>query len=400
MASTPPSSKQADGQLVSDWLFQCSVASAAQGPAHGLHTSDDTKYRPIIDMHCHTLCVAVEKLVGPHPRKRQDQAQMDMAQGSASVAHNTTMLADVGPKLTQVNQRLADMDAMGVAVQVLSPAPNQYYYWAEDDLAEEVVRLQNQHIASLCAQHPTRFSGLGTLALQNPRLAVEQLETAVHEYGLRGVEISSTVNGVSIADPCFHPFWARAEELGCTVLLHPLGSEMGTRLDRHYLWNVIGQPLETTIAVSELILGGLFDRFPATKLCTCHGGGYLPAYWGRLDHAWRVRPEARTTVTPPSDYLRRVFFDTVVYDPLQLRHLIDKVGVSQLVVGTDYPFDMGHYQITQLVDAVAGLTEEERCAILAGNAQRLLRLQGEAAFAPGLVHLQSLLSQENTCPHP
>lgn len=360
-------------------LFQCAPAGAVPEGAYLPRVAGAR--RRTIDMHCHALCVAVEQLVGPHERKRADQMAMDLAQGEASVAHNVGMLKEVGPKLTQLGLRLKDMDAMGVDVQVLSPAPNQYYYWAEDDLAREIVRRQNEHITELCAAHPTRFQGLGTLALQNTALAVEQLDHAVRTLGLRGVEISSTVNGVSVADRRFDPVWARAEELGCVVLLHPLGSEQGTRLNQYYLWNVIGQPFETTVALSELILGGLYERFPATRLCTCHGGGYLAAYWGRLDHAWKVRPEARTTPQPPSTYLRKVFFDTVVHDPLQLQHLIDTVGSRQVVVGTDYPFDMGHYEVHALVDALAGLTDADRDAIHADNAERLLTPQ-PAPIAP------------------
>ncbi|HWH81077.1 MAG TPA: amidohydrolase family protein, partial [Burkholderiaceae bacterium] len=309
---------------------------------------------------------------------------MDAAQGAASVAHNAGMLAQAGPRLTQVAQRLADMDAMGVDVQVLSPAPNQYYYWAEDDLAEQIVCLQNEHIAALCAAYPTRFAGLGTLALQNMTLALAQLDHAVLALGLRGIEISTTVNGVSIADERFAPLWQRAEALGCAVLLHPLGSEQGTRLATHYLWNVIGQPFETTVALSQLALSGVLERHAGLKLCACHGGGFLPAYWGRTDHAWRVRPEARLTPQPPSHYLRRVYFDSVVYDPLQLRHLIDRVGASQVVIGTDYPFDMGDYDVHGLIAAVPGLTDDERDAIHAGNAERLLTLADGRPFAPGL----------------
>jgi len=348
-------------------LLRCGPAVASAVPSGGAR-------HPAIDMHCHVLCSAVEDLLADDPRRQADRGAMLRAQGLASARQSGAMMADILLKLTHLADRLADMDRMGVDMQVLSPAPNQYYYWAEDALAEKIVWMQNEHIAQLCALHPDRLVGLGTLALQNPALALRQIDHAVGVLGLRGVEVSTMVNGVSIADAHFDPVWARAEALGCMVLLHPLGSDQGERLNRHYLWNVIGQPFETTVALSELILSGLFERHPATRLCACHGGGFLPAYWGRLDHAWRVRPEARTTPRAPSSYLRQLYYDTVVYDPAQLRQLIEKVGSTQVVMGTDYPYDMGHYEPHALVEAIAGLDDAQRAALLAGNARRLLGL--------------------------
>lgn len=350
---------------------------AGRSPRTGTH-------RRTIDMHCHALCPAVEALLAPHPAKQAEQAAMLAAQGPASAAQNRLMLAEAGQRLTNLGQRLSDMDALGIDIQVLSPAPHQYAYWAEPDLAEEVVRLQNEHIAQLCAAHPSRFAGLGTLALQHPALALHQMDHAVRVLGLRGIEISTQVNGISLADERFTPIWARAEALGCAVLIHPLGSEQGTRLATHYLWNAIGQPLETTIALAQLAMSGTMERHPRLKLCACHGGGYLAAYWGRTDHAWRVRPEARQTPHPPSHYLRRVHADTVVHDPQQLAELIQRHGADRVLLGTDYPYDMGCYQVQGLLDEIPGLSEADRNAIHHGNAERLLSLADGQPFAPGL----------------
>jgi len=364
-------------------LFTC-----GEPPAPGTPPRSARPHRRSIDLHCHALCPAVEALVATHPAQRAEMAAMLAAQGAASAAHNRQMLASAGVRLTTTAQRLADMDALGIDVQVLSPAPQQYAYWAEADLAEQIVRLQNEHIAQLCAAHPARFAGLGTLALQHPALALAQLDHAVRTLGLRGVEVSTQVNGLSLADECFTPIWARAEALGCAVLIHPFGtdlrSEQGPRLDSHYLWNAIGQPLETSIALAQLTMGGVLERHPQLKFCACHGGGYLAAYWGRTDHAWRVRPEARTTAQPPSAYLRRIYVDTLVHDPQQLRALITQHGADRVVLGTDYPYDMGCYQVQDLLDAVPGLTEAERDAIHAGNAERLLTLADGRPFQPGL----------------
>jgi len=328
-----------------------------------------------IDMHCHAVVPQVEAQIGEHPAKIAEMAELMAGMGPASVEHNNkVMLPSAGPRLVNLDMRLADMDSMGVDIQVVSPSPTQYYYWADADLAESFVRVQNEAIAELCEQHPTRLMGLGNAALQHPELSVRQLEYAVQELGLKGVEISTTVGGVELSDRRFDAFWAKCEELSCVVFIHPFGTSLGERINQFYLGNTIGQPLETTVALSSLIFDGTLDRHPGLKLLAAHGGGYLPTYIGRSDHAWRVRPEAGAPRKAPSEYLRQIWFDTVVYQPLALRHLIEQVGVDQVIVGTDYPFDMGHYQIHQLLDAVEGLDEEGRKKILSGNARKLLGL--------------------------
>ena len=330
----------------------------------------------IIDFHCHVLTLAAEPLVADCPQKKKEPALMLQAMGEASVAHNNSvMLPQAFPKLTRIEARLADMDAQGVDVQVLSPSPTQYYYWAEPDRARELVRVQNEHIAELCGQHPRRFVGLGTVALQQPELAAEQLEHAMRQLGLKGVEISSSVNGAELDAAGLLPFWKKAEALGAIVFIHPFGTTLGERVTTHYLSNIIGQPLETTIALSHLIFGGVLDRHPALKIVAAHGGGYLPSYCGRSNHGHTVRPEAQAGARrPPIEYLRKMWFDTLVYEPQALAHLVNVVGASQLVVGSDYPFDMGQYDPHGLLAATPGLTETQIAAILGGNAAALLGL--------------------------
>jgi len=335
--------------------------------------------RPLtIDMHCHVVVPQVEALIGDRPEKAAEMAQLNAGMGAASVEHNNkVMLPSAGPRLVNLAMRLADMDSMGVDVQVISPSPTQYYYWADFDLAADFVRAQNEGIASLCEQHPERLAGLGNVALQHPQLAARQLEYAVRELGLKGVELSTTINGLELADPGFDVFWAKAEELGCVVFIHPFGTSLGERLNQFYLGNTIGQPLETTVALSSLIFGGTLDRYPGVKIVAAHGGGYLPTYIGRSNHAWRVRPEAHKSFKQPADYLRQIWFDTVVYEPHALRYLIDQVGAGQVVVGTDYPFDMGEYQVHRLIDSIEGLSSGEKEKILGGNACSLLGLSME-----------------------
>lgn len=236
----------------------------------------------------------MEELVAERPERLADKQRAERTLGIESAQHNATVMTPkIMPQLTDLNRRLLDMDKMGVDIQVVSPSPAQYYYWADSDLASVVVKAQNEAIADLCQRAPNRILGLGNVALQHPDLAVQQLRYAVNDLRLKGVEISSSINGKELADPSFAPFWAEASELGCIVFLHPLGTSAFARMNQFYLTNVIGQPLETTIALSHLIFGGILDRYPGLKIVAAHGGGYLPSYFGRSEHAWKVRPEAK-----------------------------------------------------------------------------------------------------------
>jgi aminocarboxymuconate-semialdehyde decarboxylase len=361
-------------------LHRCQVP-AADNPGGAGVVRDGRGRCFTVDVHAHALVPAVEALVRDRPEKRAEPEAQRRAVGAASADYNaTTMRPTVFPKLTSVEERLRDMDAMGVDVQVVSPTSLQHYYWADPDLARQIVAVGNEALAEQCARHPDRLVGLGNIALQHPELAVEQLEHAVRALGLRGVEISTAINGAELDDPAFARFWAKAEELGCVVFIHPADiSSLGERLSRFYLQNIVGRPIETTIALSHLIFGGVLDRHPGLKILAAHGGGYLPFYPGRSDHGHAVRPEAQTMQQPPSAYLRRIHFDSLVYGPESLGHLIANVGAGQVVAGTDYPYDMGAYDVHGLIAAVAGLDEAQRAAILGGNAVRLFGLEAIAA---------------------
>jgi aminocarboxymuconate-semialdehyde decarboxylase len=333
-----------------------------------------------VDVHCHTFVPEVEALVKDRPEKRAESEAQRRETGVASEEHNAKMMRPtVFPKLTSMEQRLRDMDEMAIDIQVVSPTSLQHYYWADVDLAREVVALTNEKIAEQCARYPDRLVALGNVSLQHPELSVEQLDHCTRKLGMRGVEIATTVNGLELDNPAFARFWARAEELGCVVFIHPAGISIAGRLNRFYLQNIIGRPIETTIALSHLIFGGVLDRHPGLKILAAHGGGYLPFYTGRSDHGYAVRPEARTAKHAPSEYLRRIYFDSLVYSPDSLRNLISKVGASQVVVGTDYPYDMGSYDVHNLVEAAGGLSATDQAAILGANAVRLFDLEEMAA---------------------
>ncbi|HEV2097291.1 MAG TPA: amidohydrolase family protein, partial [Stellaceae bacterium] len=285
-------------------------------------------------------------------------------------------LKETYPALVVSTDRIKLMDEQGIDVEALSINPI-FWYKAERDLAAQIVKLQNEKLAETCAQHKDRFVGLGSVALQYPDLAAEQLEDSVKHLGLRGTLIGGSVNGEELSDPRFHPFWAKAEQLGAVVFIHPQGTpELAGRLKGNgVLSNVIGNPLETTIALSHLIFEGTLDQFPGIKILAAHGGGYLPSYAGRSDAGCVTFP-ARCTKQlklKPSQYLHRLYYDSMVFTPEGLRHLVAEVGLGQIVMGTDYPFPWTKTAVDHILDTPT-LSDGDRAAMLGENAARLLNL--------------------------
>lgn len=324
----------------------------------------------VVDFHGHLAVPAADALVAGTPGLVAELAAEQHAHSSESLAVNRSQLQRLAPKLTDTAIRLADLDAMNVDMQVVGPMP-MHHYWADEQLAVRLARTVNEAVAEHCAGAPDRLHGLGTVPLRHPDLAAGLLEQAVDEYGLYGISVSTTVEGRELADPAHDPVWRRAEELGAVVFVHPWGCSLGARLATRYLGNTVGQPVETTVALSHLIFTGVLDRFPRLKLVAAHGGGYLPTYIGRSDHAWHKRQDARGCAEPPSTYLRRMWFDALVYTPRALRHLVEEVGADRVVLGTDHPFDMGVDDPVARLDA-AGLAPAARDAVAGGNALDLL----------------------------
>ena len=272
----------------------------------------------------------------------------------------------------KVEERVAAMDAQGIDVEALSINP--FWYKAERDLAAELIKIQNEKLAEFCNAHSERFVAFATVALQHPDLAVEQLVYGVKKLGLRGVSVGGSVNGEELAAEKFNPVWAKAEELGALVFLHPQGTaELATRLTGNGgLDNAIGNPLETTIALSHLIFEGTLDRYPGLKICSAHGGGYLPSYAARSDAIGVTFPErVKPLKKKPTEYLRQLYFDSLVFTPEALRHLVAETGSGQIVMGTDYPYPWTSTSVDHIL-ATPGLKDEERIAMLGGTAMRLL----------------------------
>lgn len=281
-------------------------------------------------------------------------------------------LLPLGPR------RLELMDERGIDIQVLSV--NQYWWYERSrELAAQVVDIHDEGLSDWCAAHPDRFVALSSVALQFPELAAGQLERAVRELGHRGASIGGHVRGAPPTTAEYDPFWAKAEELGVPVFMHPNNAQNVVRpggLDgRGGLDNIIGNPLETTVFLSHMIFEGVLDRFPRLKICAAHGGGYLPSYMGRTDVACEVRSDARcANVKPPREYFRdQIVVDSMVFSDEGLRHLVAETGVSQVVYGSDIPYTWP--DTIDLIASSAHFSDAQKRAMLGGNLIDLLGIE-------------------------
>src|SRR5262245_58513057 len=328
-----------------------------------------------VDIHCHYLNPDAAAKVAPlNPAQHEMQVKFANALTRET---NKKQHQERAAKLSSIEVRLKDMDRMGIDIQAVSPAPQQTYYWTEPGMGAELARMVNERLAEIVSKWPERFVALGTVPLQDPELAVAELEHCVKKLGMRGVEINGSVNGTELTDARLglDRFFAKVQELDVIIFMHPTGFTQGDRLLDHYFNNVIGNPLETTVAASHLIFDGVMDRYPKLKVVLPHGGGYLASYWERMNHGWKARPDCRTVIKrKPTTYLEKFYFDTIVFDPQQLDNLVRRYGADHIVMGTDYPFDMGVEDPIGFVQK-AKLSAAQRDQIMGGNAAKLLKLK-------------------------
>ncbi len=327
---------------------------------------------PVIDMHTHALSKRVEPLVAGKYDPMSNPYRRDMSEASrATDADQGKLLPGL---MLDFGKRREVMARMGVDVQVIAPAPAQQNYWADEELSVALSRVQNEDIAALVAQDPAHFAGMGTLPMRFPQLAIDEAVHGVEQLGLRGFQIDTRVEQLELSDPAFDPLYARLAQLRVPLFIHPLGFSDGHRFGDFFMVNTVGQPVEETIAISHFIMGGILDRHPELDVVIAHGGGYYPFYAARIDHAWKVRPEVRRlTAEAPSTYLKRLWFDTCVFSPGLIDNLVATVGVDRVMMGSDYPFDMGDEDPVALVRQ-AKLSEADREKVLFGNASRLFRI--------------------------
>ena len=326
-----------------------------------------------VDIHCHYANPdAAAKVADRNPQQHDPNWKFanDLTRET-----NVKQMRERAPKLSSIEVRLKDMDRMGIDIQAVAPAPHQTYYWTEPGEGAELARMVNERIAEICGKWPDRFVGMGTVPLQDSSLAVAELEHAVKKLGLRGVEINPSVNGKDLTDVhlSLDKFFAKAQELDIVIFMHPIGFTHGERLMNHYFNNVIGNPLETTVAASHLIFDGVLERHPKLKVVLPHAGGYLAHYWARMDHAWKARPDCHTVIKKkPSSYLEKFYFDTITFDRTMLANMVKRYGADHVVLGTDYPYDMGMEQPVDFIGGTKGISASDKVKIMGANAARLL----------------------------
>jgi aminocarboxymuconate-semialdehyde decarboxylase len=325
-----------------------------------------------IDMHAHVAVPRAAELIKPY----LDPSTIPLAHfaDAATKALNAKQEADIRERIVGSDQRLADLDSMGIDMQLICPPPPQCYYTVPLDIAVEATRIINDGLAEFVAKRPNRYLALGGVPLSDGNEAAKELERCMNALKFKGVEILTNVAGKELSDPAFAPFWQKAEQLSALVMIHPNGFTHADRLTRFYFNNVIGNPLETTIALHYLIFDGVLERHPNLKIFAVHGGGYLGAYSGRIDHAWGARSDSHGDLPkPPTSYLKKIYVDTVVFTPVQLEALVKTFGADHVVMGTDYPFDMADYDPVEHVVST-GFDAATTSAIVGGNAKRLLGL--------------------------
>jgi len=324
-----------------------------------------------IDIHSHIAIPQAAEFVKPH----LDPATIPLINFATpeTKALNARQDSDRRGLMTGHDQRLADLDAMGIDLQLVMCPPPQCYYTVPLDIAVKAARMINDGLAAYVAAKPERFVALGTVPMPDGNEAARELERCMTSLKFKGVQILTNVAGKELSDPAFAPFWAKAEELGALIVIHPNGFTQGERFAKYYFNNVIGNPLDTTMALHYLIFDGVLERHPKLKILAVHGGGYLAGYSGRIDHAWGARSDvANNLPKPPTSYLKQVYFDTVVFTEHQLEYLIKVFGADHIIMGTDYPFDMADFDPIGHVASVDGLDASTIAALTGGNAKRLL----------------------------
>lgn len=324
-----------------------------------------------IDFHAHVIVPEVYAVAAQHnifSELPTDGGVTDEMRRSIKDRAGTVLA-----RMSDLTERIGNMDAMGVDVQVLSASlVHQGLEWADAQTSLRLARTTNDWIAKAVASQPTRLLGLGTLPLHVPALVVAELERCMRDLGLRGAAISTTAGAMELGDPQLRPFWAKAEELGAIVFIHP-GGNRDARFKRYHLWNSVGQAFEEAMAISSLMYDGVLESFPGLKICVSHGGGYMPYYMGRIDRNYIEKANTRINMSkPPIDYLRMLYFDSCVYERSVLQHLVEKVGAERVLLGSDYP--VGESKPIEFITDAAALSPSEKERIVGANATSLLGL--------------------------
>lgn len=335
-----------------------------------------------IDFHTHIYPENLPNLAKKYGNDRWPVLENKCSCG-ADIMVSGNVFRKVDANVWDAEKRIQDMEKENVDMQVLSPVPVTFSYWAPAEQALELAQYQNDFIADIVNKYPHKFIGLGTVPMQNTEVAIAELKRC-KDIGLAGIEIGTNVNGENLDNDVFLPFFQAAEQYEMPLFIHPWETMAKDRTPRHNFMYTVGMPSETALAAASLVWSGVMEKCPNLKVCFAHGGGSFPYILPRLDQGWEVWPEIRQTEQPPSYYAKNFYFDSLVYEPQNLRYLIEQFGVDKIIMGSDYPFLLREIDPGKVVDGLEQLSQAERDAILGGNALSFLNVERGA-----VVHGQS-----------
>ncbi len=330
----------------------------------------------IVDMHAHIFTREALEKVDQKYQAHAPRLQWD-AKGRLFIITNSKPSGPLDPMVEfyDTAKRLRMMGEEGVDVQVLSVTPGNFCYEAPPEAGKAISVAQNDAIAEIVAAHPGRFVGCATVPLQDVDEAVQELDRAVKDLGFTSVEIGSNVNGKNLDAIDLWPFYEKAEELDVPILVHPINNAGADRMQRYYLGNVVGNPLDTTLAIGSVVFGGVLEKYKGLRFCWAHGGGFFPYQVGRFDHAYRVRVEPKANIPrPPSEYVASMYFDTITHGAPALGYLVSSMGSGRVLHGTDFPWDMGEYDGVETIRGMKTLTDEDKAKILGENSVKLFKI--------------------------
>lgn len=326
-----------------------------------------------VDFHTHIIPESLTELTKHFQGEKWPQLHRTCACG-ANIMVGGKIFREVTDQVWSPEKRIEDMDREGVDIQVISPIPVTFSYWAPVEQAEEMARIQNDFISETIQKYPDRFIGLGTVPMQDVTAAVREMDRCIHELGLKGIEIGTNVNEINLDDPSFLEFFEMAEKWNVPLFIHPWETLGKDRITRHNMMYTVGMPSETALAGASLILGGVMDKYPNLKICLAHGGGSLPYIIHRLDQGWNVWPHLRLIQQPPSYYAKKFYYDSLVNHSVNIQYLVQNFGYEHVIMGSDYPFLLREIPPGKVIDNALGVTQEQKQAMLGENALRFLNI--------------------------